>query len=90
MFEEQQAIRTLPLWIRVRKMFADVAEPCRSQQRIAYCMGDNIAVGMPHWPFIEWHFDATDDQLAALRKTVQVISNAATVAHALVFCSACR
>ena len=87
--EKQQAVRALPLGIAVRKVRADVAEPRSPQQRIAKRVCHHVAVRMPHWALLVRHFNSPDDQLAPFGQAMQVIANAAAVAHAF-FCSAWR
>ena len=67
----------------------DVAEPRSPQQRIAKRVGHHVAVRMPHWALLVRHFNSPDDQLAPFGQAMQVIANAAAVAHAF-FCSAWR
>jgi hypothetical protein len=84
--EKLQAVGTLPLWIGVREMGADVSEARGTEQSVAKRVGYNVAIGMADGAFIEWDFDATDDELAALREAMQVVADAAADAHAF-FCS---
>ena len=88
-FQEQEAVSAFPLGFVVGKMGADVAEAGGSEQRVAQCMRDHIAIGMADGPFIEGHLDAADDKFAAFAEAVQVVANAATKDHAF-FCSAWR
>jgi hypothetical protein len=49
-------------------------------------MSDNVAIGMAYRAFVERDFHAANDELAALRKAMQVVPDSATIAHAF-FCS---
>lgn len=60
-FQEEQAVRAFPLRIRIRKQLADIAEPSRAKQRIAYRVSENVAVGMANRAFVKRKFDAADD-----------------------------
>src|SRR5882672_4257601 len=51
-------------------------------------MRNYIAVGMAYRAFVEWDFDAADDQLAPFGEAMQVVADAAADAHA--FCSSCK
>src|SRR6202040_2064686 len=42
----------------VRKMWADVAQAGRAEQRVANCVCQRVAVGMPHGPFVKGNFDS--------------------------------
>ena len=67
-------------------MRADVAESRGAEQRVAKRVGYNVAIGMADGAFVEWDFDAADDELAAFGEAMQVVADAAANAHAF-FCS---
>ena len=88
-FEENQAVGALPLWIVVWKMRANVTQPGSAKQRIAKRMGEHVAIGMPDGSFVKRDFDSTDDEFSALSEPMKVIANSASDAHAF-FCSEWR
>jgi hypothetical protein len=57
-------------------MRADIAETARPKKRIANAMAQHIAIRMPHGTLLEWHFNPADDELATLRKAMQVVTDA--------------
>jgi len=63
-------------------MRADVSQTRRAQQRVAECVGHDVAVGMSHGALVERDFDAADDELAPLGEAMQVVADAAANAHA--------
>src|SRR5258708_15339808 len=70
MFQENQTVRALPLWIRVRKMRTDVAKPRLPQQRIANTMRNHIAIEVSHVSFVKMQLHPANDHPAALGKSV--------------------
>src|SRR5580704_7753784 len=82
MFQEEQAVRTLPFRIGVGKVRANVAQPGSAEQRITESMRQNVAVGVSDRSFVKRECDPANNQLAAFRETVQIVANAAARAHA--------
>jgi hypothetical protein len=87
-FQEDEAIRALPFRIRVREMRTDVAKASGAKKRVAQRVGQNVAIGMAYRTFIKRQLDAAYDEFAALLKAMQVVANAAAMAHDF-FCTAC-
>jgi hypothetical protein len=56
-------------------MRADIAEAARAEKRVADAMAQDVAIRMADGPFLEWQLDAANNELAAFRKTVEVVSN---------------
>src|ERR1700674_2425698 len=85
--QEKQAVGVFPPGIAVRKVRADIAQPCRAKQRIAKRMSEYVTIGMSCRTFIKRHYDATDHQRAAVNEAMKVVTDSAADAHAF-FCSA--
>src|SRR5579859_1421833 len=81
--QKEEAVRAFPLRVGVGKMRADVAEPCRTQQRIAKRVSEHVTVGMTHRALIKRQLDSADDELSPFGQAVQIVPDAATSAHAL-------
>jgi hypothetical protein len=74
-FKEKQAGRAFPFWIGVRKMRADVAKACGTEQRVAQGVYEYITIGMSDGPLIERDFDSADHELAAFSEAMQIVAN---------------
>ena len=68
--QENQTVRAFPFRIRVRKMSTNIADPRCAKKRVAQCVCQDVAVGMPNRSFIERNINPADDQLAPFRETV--------------------
>ena len=71
--KEQQAGSLVPLGGSVREVPANVTQPCRSQQRIAYGMGQRVAIRVPHRTFLERDPHPAEDKLASRCEEVNII-----------------
>src|SRR6266568_2419204 len=78
MFQEEHAVRALPLWIGVRKIRSDVAEPRRTQQRIAKRMRQHVPVRVPHRSFVKRQLNPPNDERPPLFQPVQIIPNSSS------------
>jgi len=54
---EDETVGTAVLGICVRKMFSDVTECCRTEQRIHDCMGQNVRIGMTEQSALVWNIN---------------------------------
>src|SRR5208283_371699 len=79
--EENQAVRTLPLRVAIRKVRANIAKSCRAKKRVTQCVGEHVSIGMADRTLVERHFDPADHQLAALGKPMKIVANPAAHAH---------
>jgi len=68
---------------RIRKVPADVPEPRRTEQCVAQCMNDDVAVGMGGEPSVELDGDPAEDQPCAGREPMGVESVADSVHDAI-------
>src|SRR6267143_1951882 len=75
MFQEDHAVRALPLCIRVRKMRPDIAKPRRAQQGIAKSMRQHVAIRVPHRSFVKRQLNPANDEFPPLRQAMQVITD---------------
>src|SRR5208283_1551636 len=58
--EENQAVRTLPLRVAIRKVRANIAKSCRAKKRVTQCVGEHVSIGMADRTLVERHFDPAD------------------------------
>ena len=83
MLQKLHAISAFPLWIGIRKMRANIAQPCRAKKRVAERMRHNISVRMSNRTLVKRHFDPPDNQFPSRFQPVQVVPDAAAHAHFL-------
>src|SRR5882672_12939718 len=73
--EKSQAGGVFPFRIGVREMCADVAESRGAKQRVANCVSQRVAVGVPHGSLVKWNFDSAKNEFAAFREAVKIVAN---------------
>ena len=69
------AWRAFPPWVRIREKRADIAQPHRSQDRIADSVHQHIGVRVSVQPLFERDFHAAQDELSSQHKLVHIISD---------------
>src|ERR1700722_2148629 len=74
-------VRVAIALVIVGKVLADVAQACRTQQRVDHRMGKHIGVGVSVEAILAGDLNASQDQLATGHEPVGVIADAAEGAH---------
>ena len=64
-------------FIRIRKMMPDIAFADRAEQRIGNGMAEDVGIGMSLQSAVVRNLDAAENQFAALRQPMRVVTNAA-------------
>ena len=69
---EPAAVGAAQTRVGIRKMPADVAQPRRTEQRVADRVQQHVAIGMAEQTLLERDVDAADHQLAPRHQRVDV------------------
>ena len=74
--KKNKARYPFPLRVCIRKEGPNIARARGAKQRVADGVREHVTIRMADGPFIERHFDATEDELSPPSQAVQVVANA--------------